>query len=81
MGINVYAGEDIPMGNIFFKETEEDRKHLEAYELALKSCKDAKDINAVWKDKSPVYQKLSSSAQLQVEQLIKSTRTKLKLAA
>lgn len=81
MGIHVYAGEDIPIGNIFFKQSEDDRKHLESYQLALKSCKDAKDINAVWKDKSPVYQKLSSSAQLEVEELIKSTRTRLKIAA
>lgn len=81
LGINVYAGEDLPMGDMIDKNVDKDEQAVQAFETALQSVKTKKGLNEVWSSNSAIYNTLGSQAQDRVQELFKSTRTKLKIAS
>jgi hypothetical protein len=80
LGINVYAGEDLPMGDMIEKTIDKDEEAVQAFEIALKDVKDKDQLNEVWSLNASRYNKMGVQAQDKVQQLFKSTRTKLKIA-
>lgn len=81
LGINVYAGEDLPMGDMIDKNVDKDEQAVQAFEIALQGVKTKKGLNEVWSSNSAKYNTLGSQAQDRVQELFKSTRTKLKIAS
>jgi len=80
LGINVYAGEDLPMGDMIEKTIDKDEEAVQAFEIALKDVKDRDQLNEVWSLNSARYNTMGVQAQDKVQKLFKSTRTKLKIA-
>ena len=80
LGINVYAGEDLPMGDMIEKTIDKDEEAVQAFEIALKDVKNRDQLNEVWSLNSARYSTMGVQAQDKVQKLFKSTRTKLKIA-
>mgnify|MGYP001173029263 CR=1 FL=1 len=81
LGINVYAGEDLPMGDMIDKIIDKDLEAVQAFKTALTDVKDKKELNEVWSLNTSKFNSMGSKAQEEVKELFKSSRTKLKIAS
>jgi hypothetical protein len=88
MGINIYAGEDIPMEDIKFTKdvvkkgkSSQDQAHFESIDKALSACKDKEELIAVWKSENPIINKMDNKIVAELQENYKTYLNKLKAKA
>ena len=78
LGLNVYAGEDIPLNDVFFND-DSSNQEADVIKKIFSECKDEKTLKDAWHGNSTKINKLSQTFVISVQDHYKSCLSKLKI--